>query len=336
MPELSVVIPIYNEEEVLPALFQRFYPALDKLGVTYEVIFVNDGSRDRSAALLRQQFELRPDVTRVILFARNWGQHLAIMAGFERCRGERVVTLDADLQNPPEEIPKLLAKMDEGYDYVGGVRGERATDTWFRRNASRLANFVRERTTRIHMTDQGCMLRAYSRPIVDAINACTELNTFVPALAYTFANNPAEVEVKHVERAAGATKYSLYKLLRLNFDLVTGFSLVPLQLFSLAGFLVALGAMGLVVVQVVRRLLIGEAAEGLFDSVIEGLEMFLSGLVLFGIGLLGEYIGRIYQEVLRRPRFLVSGVLEKLEPEDSRVGRPHAAEAQADPLARVK
>jgi undecaprenyl-phosphate 4-deoxy-4-formamido-L-arabinose transferase len=186
------------------------------------------------------------------------------------------------------------------------------------------------------MTDQGCMLRAYSRPIVDAINACTELNTFVPALAYTFANNPAEVEVKHVERAAGATKYSLYKLLRLNFDLVTGFSLVPLQLFSLAGFLVALGAMGLVVVQVVRRLLIGEAAEGLFDSVIEGLEMFLSGLVLFGIGLLGEYIGRIYQEVLRRPRFLVSGVLEKLEPEDSRVGRPHAAEAQADPLARVK
>ncbi|MGH8710762.1 MAG: glycosyltransferase family 2 protein, partial [Burkholderiales bacterium] len=120
LPVLSVVIPVYNEEEGLPALFARLYPALDKLSVNYEIIFVNDGSRDRSAALLRQQFGRRPDVTRVVLFAGNYGQHLAIMAGFERCRGERIVTLDADLQNPPEEIPKLLAKMDEGHDYVGG------------------------------------------------------------------------------------------------------------------------------------------------------------------------------------------------------------------------
>ena len=335
-PALSVVIPVYNEEQGLPALFARLYPALDRLAVTYEVIFIDDGSRDRSPAELRRQFELRPDVTRVIMFARNWGQHLAIMAGFERCRGERVVTLDADLQNPPEEIPKLLAKMDEGHDYVGGVRSQRTVDTWFRRNASRLANLIRERTTRIHMSDQGCMLRAYSRPIVDAINGCSELNTFVPALAYTFAHDPAEVEVQHVERAAGTTKYSLYKLLRLNFDLVTGFSLAPLQAFSLVGFLIALGAMGLVVFQVVHRLVRGEAAEGVFSSVMDGVELFLAGLVLFGIGLLGEYIGRIYQEVLRRPRFLISGVLEQLGPEDARAGTPHAATAHAEPLARVK
>jgi undecaprenyl-phosphate 4-deoxy-4-formamido-L-arabinose transferase len=258
------------------------------------------------------------------------------MAGFERCRGERIVTLDADLQNPPEEIPRLLAKMDEGHDYVGGVRTQRA-DSWFRRNASRLLNFLRERTTHIHMTDQGCMLRTYSRPIVNAINACTEINTFVPALAFTFAQNPTEIEVEHAARAAGTTKYSLYRLVRLNFDLVTGFSLVPLQLFSLAGFLLALGAMGLVIVQVVRRLLIGEAAEGLFDSVIEGLEMFLSGLVLFGIGLLGEYIGRIYQEVLRRPRFRVSGVLERPDAGDVPVPAKHeSAEARSEPLATIK
>lgn len=229
MVTLSVVIPVFNEEGGLPTLFARLYAALDRLGLPYEVIFVDDGSHDRSAALLRQQFELRPDVTRVIVFARNCGQHLAIMAGFERCRGERVVTLDADLQNPPEEISKLLAKMDQGFDYVGGVRTERA-DSWFRRNASRILNFLRERTTHIHMTDQGCMLRAYGRPIVNAINSCTELNTFIPALAYTFARNPGEVEVEHARRTAGATKYSLYRLLRLNFDLVTGFSLVPLQL----------------------------------------------------------------------------------------------------------
>jgi undecaprenyl-phosphate 4-deoxy-4-formamido-L-arabinose transferase len=336
MPALSVVIPVFNEEGGLSALFERLYAALDRLGVPYEVIFVDDGSHDRSAALLRQQFERRPDVTRVILFARNWGQHLAIMAGFERCRGERVVTLDADLQNPPEEIPRLLAKMDEGYDYVGGVRAQRV-DSWFRRSASWILNFLRERTTRIHMTDQGCMLRAYSRPIVNAINSCNEMNTFIPALAYTFARNPGEVEVEHSKRAAGATKYSLYRLVRLNFDLVTGFSLAPLQLFSLAGFFLALGAMGLVVVQIGRRLVMGEAAEGVFDSVIGGFQMFVFGLMLFGIGLLGEYIGRIYQEVLRRPRFVISGVLEKPEAgAPAAEARDAAAVRSAPPLATVK
>jgi undecaprenyl-phosphate 4-deoxy-4-formamido-L-arabinose transferase len=335
-PALSVVIPIYNEEQGLPALFARLYPALDRLDTTYEVIFVDDGSRDRSAALLRQQFEQRSEVTRVVLFAHNYGQHLAIMAGFERCRGERIVTLDADLQNPPEEISKLLAKMDEGHDYVGGVRTRRA-DPWFRRNASRLLNFLRERTTHIHMTDQGCMLRAYSRPIVNAINACTEVNVFIPALGYTFAQSPSEVVVEHAERTAGSSKYSFYKLLRLNFDLVTGFSLAPLQVFSLAGFVLATGAMGLVIFQIGRRLVIGEAAQGLFDSVIEGLEMFLSGLVLFGIGLLGEYIGRIYQEVLRRPRFLISGVLEKPVAEVSPpTEKKVAAEVRSEQLAGIK
>jgi undecaprenyl-phosphate 4-deoxy-4-formamido-L-arabinose transferase len=323
-PIISVVIPVYNEEAGLPALFARLYPALDRLGQRYEIIFVNDGSRDRSAAILRQQFELRPDVTRVVLFNANYGQHLAILAGFQRVRGNRVVTLDADLQNPPEEIAKLLVKMDEGFDYVGGVRTERQ-DTWFRRNASRLLNMLRERTTRIHMTDQGCMLRAYSRQIIDAINQCEEVNTFIPALAYTFANNPAEIQVEHEDRAAGTTKYSLYKLMRLNFDLVTGFSLAPLQAFSLVGFALAVASTGAVVFQVIHRLVRGEAAEGMFQSVTDAMQFFLFGVVLFGIGLLGEYIGRIYQEVLRRPRFIVSAVLEELaDPVPQGESRKHA------------
>src|SRR5258707_5881095 len=252
----SVVIPVYNEEAGFASLFQRLYPALDALGMRYEVIFVNDGSRDRSAALLREQFARRPEVTRVILLNGNFGQHMAIMAGFERCRGERVVTLDADLQNPPEEIGKLLAKMDEGHDYVGGVRGE-PHDNAFRRLGSRVMNRLRERITRIHMTDQGCMLRAYSRDIVDAINACREVSTFIPALAYTFARAPAEVEVAHESRAAGESKYSLYSLIRLNFDLVTGFSVVPLQIFSLVGIGVSIASVLLYFVVLAPRILPG-------------------------------------------------------------------------------
>src|SRR6185503_4821811 len=277
----------------------------------YEVIFVNDGSRDRSAAVLREQFQRRPETTRVVLLNGNFGQHMAILAGFERTRGERVVTLDADLQNPPEEIARLLAKMDEGYDYVGGVRSERH-DNAFRRFGSRAMNAVRARITHIHMSDQGCMLRAYSRGIIDAINACREVSTFIPALAYTFAHNPAEVEVAHEARAAGESKYSVYRLIRLNFDLVTGFSVVALQLFSLFGILISVGAVLVYVAVMLQKLLAGEPAMALrtfWDRDI--LQFFLIGIVLFGLGLVGEYVGRIYQQVRERPRWLIQAVLEK-------------------------
>lgn len=307
-PQLSVIIPVYNEQEMLPALFARLYPSLDALGVTYEVLLINDGSRDRSAALLKDQFQARPDVTRVILFTANCGQHTAIMAGFAYCRGERVVTLDADLQNPPEEIAKLLAAMDQGHDYVGSIRQTREDSLW-RHLASRLMNRLRERITQIKMTDQGCMLRAYSRSIVKAIAATREVSTYIPALAYTFAANPTEVVVAHAERAAGQSKYPLYKLIRLNFDLVTGFSLAPLQLFSLVGIVLALASAAFVAYLMLRRLIVGPEAEGLFT--LFGLNFLLIGILLFGIGLLGEYVGRIYQQVRERPRFTIQAILEQ-------------------------
>jgi undecaprenyl-phosphate 4-deoxy-4-formamido-L-arabinose transferase len=306
--QLSVIIPVYNEEDGLQTLFDRLYPALDKLNVKYELVFINDGSRDRSAAMLRAQYQLRPDVTRVILFNGNFGQHMAIMAGFEKSRGQCVVTLDADLQNPPEDIGLLLAKMNEGHDYVGSIRRQR-NDSWWRHVASRAMNNFRERITRIKMTDQGCMFRAYSREIIDAINSCHEVNTFIPALAYSFARNPTEVVVGHDERLAGESKYSLYSLIRLNFDLMTGFSVVPLQIFSMVGMVVS-GLSGLFFVfLVVRRLIIGPEAEGLFT--LFALVFFMIGITLFGIGLLGEYVGRIYQQVRHRPRYLVEAVLER-------------------------
>lgn len=307
-PEVSVIIPVFNEEAGLPGLFARLYPALDALGTDYEVIFINDGSRDRSAAVLTEQWQARPDVTRVILLAANAGQHMAIMAGFEHCHGRIVVTLDADLQNPPEEIAKLVAEVRAGHDCVGTIRRQRR-DTLFRRWASRAMNRLRERITRIRMTDQGCMLRAYDRKVVDNINACAEVSTFIPALAYTFARHPTEIEVAHEERHAGESKYSLYSLLRLNFDLMTGFSLVPLQWFSMIGIAVALGSAVFVIYLALRRLIVGPEAEGLFT--LFGIAFFLIGVTLFGVGLLGEYIGRIYQQVRHRPRYLVGAILER-------------------------
>lgn len=310
-PQVSVVIPVYNEEAGLGALFDRLYPALDRLGVPYEVVFVNDGSRDRSPAILKDQFLKRPDVTRVILFNGNYGQHMAIVAGFEHCRGERIITLDADLQNPPEEIAKLLAAMDAGHDYVGSIRRTRR-DSWWRHAASRTMNRVRERITRIKMTDQGCMLRAYSRDIARAIAASREVSTYIPALAYTFAHSPTEVEVEHAERAAGESKYSIYKLIRLNFDLITGFSLVPLQLFSMFGMLVSAGAVLTYLIVIVNRLVLAGWREGfatLWDRDI--LAFFLVGVLLFGLGLVGEYVGRIYQQVRERPRYTIQAVLER-------------------------
>jgi undecaprenyl-phosphate 4-deoxy-4-formamido-L-arabinose transferase len=306
-PEISVIIPVYNEEDGLPTLFARLYPALDQLETPYEVVFINDGSRDRSAALLREQYERRPDVTRAILLAANAGQHMAIMAGFEHARGQIIVTLDADLQNPPEEIAKVIDKMREGHDYVGSIR-RRRQDSFFRSSASKAMNYLREKITRIRITDQGNMLRAYSRSVVNAINSCKEVSTFIPALAYTFSRHPAEVVVEHEERAAGESKYSIYSLIRLNFDLLTGFSLVPLQWFSMLGIVVSLGSAALFVLLMVRRLIVGPEAEGLFT--LFALMFFLIGLALFGIGLLGEYVGRVYQQVRHRPRYLIEAILE--------------------------
>ncbi len=307
-PQVSVVIPVYNEQAGLDQLYARLYPALDALGRSYEIIFVDDGSRDTSVALLREQFQKRPDVTRVVVFAGNFGQHNAILAGFAQVRGQYIVTLDADLQNPPEEIGKLLVELDRGHDYVGSIRQMRQ-DSFLRRWPSRLLNLIRERTTSIEITDQGCMLRAYSRQVVDAINHCPEVNTFIPALAYLFARNPTEIPVKHEERAAGESKYSMYRLLRLNFDLMTGFSIVPLQIYSLVGLLIAFGSLALFVYIMIERILYGADAQGVFT--LFSITFFILGVLLLGVGLLGEYVGRIYAQVRGRPRYLIQAVLEE-------------------------
>jgi undecaprenyl-phosphate 4-deoxy-4-formamido-L-arabinose transferase len=316
-PYLSVVIPVYNEADNLEPLFARLTAVLDWIGRPYEILFTNDGSRDRSLALLRGFQQRYPREVRVIDFNGNFGQHMAIMAAFERVRGEVVVTLDADLQNPPEELPKLLAAIDAGHDVVGSYRRERK-DNVLRRWASRVLNGVRERTTRIRMRDQGCMLRAYRRHIVEAIAASNESSTFIPALAVNYATNPTEVEVEHAARAAGESKYRLYDLVRLNFDLMTGFSVLPLQLFTVFGLLTALGSLGFVAFLFVRRLVVGPEAEGVFT--LFAILYFLVGVGILGLGLVGEYVARIYQEVRRRPRFVIREVIEATDITGAGVG----------------
>jgi len=308
---LSVVIPVYNESTNLDHLCSRLLPVLDNLHKPYEVILTNDGSKDDSQTILARLYAARPDVIRVIQFARNYGQHPAIMAGFEIAEGDVIVTLDADLQNPPEEIPKLLALIDAGHDVVGGYRGNRL-DSAYRKFISKVSNIVRAKITKIDMRDQGCMLRAYRREIVRLIVDSRESTPFITALAQYFAGNPAEVEVAHEERHGGVSNYNLYKLIRYNFDLVTGFSLVPLQLFTIFGIVASALSGILVVYMFLRRIFLGPEAEGLFT--LFAIAFLLISVAITGLGIIGEYVGRIYLEVRERPRYVVKTILGKDKP----------------------
>ncbi len=300
---VSIVIPVHNEAEVLPSLFKRLLPVMDSLSQSYEIILVNDGSKDNSAAILDDYQNRYPEHIRIIHFNGNYGQHMAIMAGFEHVSGEIVITLDADLQNPPEEIPKLLTLAQAGHDVVGGYRMDRQDSAW-RLWVSKWHNILREKIApSLKMKDEGCMLRAYHRDIVKAMTETDEKCTFIPALAMIFAHNPAEIGVKHEARTEGTSSYNLYKLIRYNFDLITNFSLVPLQIFTFIGIIVSALSGAFVIFLFVRRLMIGPEAEGLFT--LFAILFFLMGIVLMGLGIVGEYIGRIYQQVGGRPRFLI-------------------------------
>jgi undecaprenyl-phosphate 4-deoxy-4-formamido-L-arabinose transferase len=307
-PELSVVIPVYNEEENLPELLQRLKTSLGAIGQPYEVIFVNDGSRDRSLQILKDA-SAADAALKVVDFNRNYGQHAAVFAGFEAARGDIIVTLDADLQNPPEEIVKLVSKMDEGYDVVGSVRQQRK-DSLFRKVASKFINRVTSWVTGVQLHDYGCMLRAYRKDIVKTLCASKEISTFIPVLADLFAGRITEVPVAHAERSRGESKYSVWKLIRLQFDLITSFSLLPLRATMVVGFFTAILAMIAGAILITGRLLMGPdwAVSGIFT--LFSAMFFFIGILLFSIGLLGEYVGRIYMEVRRRPRFVIRHVIQ--------------------------
>lgn len=306
-PFLSIVVPVYNEETNLKNLVARLQKILVTMGKSYEVILVNDGSTDKTATLLKRFVDGSAMPLRAIHLAQNYGQHMAILAGFEHMRGEFAVTMDADMQTPPEELPKVLAKIDEGFDYVGTFRLKRQ-DNRFRTYVSWLVNRVREAVTRVRMRDHGCMLRAYHKDIVREVLKSRDRSTLVPVLAYTYAKNFTEVGMKHASRKGDASKYTLYKLARMNFDLFTGFSLVPLQLFTFVGLFISFLSSMLVAYLLFRRFVWGAEAEGVFT--LFAIVFFLLSFIITGIGILGEYVGRTYQLLQDRPRYLVREILE--------------------------
>ena len=300
-PYISVLIPLLNEQESLPELQQRLRDALDNIGKPYEIIYINDGSTDNTQHIL-EDFHKRFPTVKVIEFNKNYGQHMALFAGFQSCQGDIIITIDGDLQNPPEEIPKLVHKMEEGYEVVATYRKIRH-DSLFRRFASNIVNKITSRLVGVKLKDYGCMLRAYSRPVIDHINMCSESSSFIPALANTFARKIVEIEVAHAERKMGQTKYSIFRLLRLNFDLMTSFSLLPIQFIGVLGSIIAALGLLFAVFLIIRRLIVGPELEGTFT--LFGILFFFIGIQIFALGVIGEYIGRIYQEVRRRPRFII-------------------------------
>ena len=310
-PYLSIVIPIFNEEANITHLWERLRAVLVEHFATpertWEVIFTVDGSRDASLDMLRAIARDEPRVS-VVEFNRNYGQHAAIFGAFALVEGDVVITMDADLQNPPEEIPKLVAKIEEGFDVVGGWRqGRTDNDSLFRTLPSKLVNAVTRKTTGVRLHDYGCMLRAYRREIVEAMLQCKERSSFIPALANSFAKRIAEVPVGHAERAAGDSKYGLWKLINLQFDLLTSFSLLPLQMLSVLGVIISALGIGFGIILLLYRFLHPEGAvEGVFT--LFAILFFFVGAQFLAFGLLGEYIGRIYQEVRDRPRYVVKKV----------------------------
>lgn len=305
---ISVVVPVYNEEGCLSELIDRSLAALAGTGKRYELILVDDGSRDASAEIMTRYSAQHPDRVISCILNRNYGQHSAIMAGFSLVRGDFVITIDADLQNPPEEFTRIVAAAEEGNDVVGTVRQQRK-DSLLRTIPSKVINFVAQKATGVKMHDYGCMLRGYRRSVVEAMRLCNERSTFIPVLGNSFARHTCEIPVEHAERAVGDSKYSIWKLINLQFNLLTCMTTFPLRLLTYAGIAIAGTGFALSVLIFVMRLFADPSwtVSGIF-TLFAVLYIFC-GVQLIGIGLLGEYIGRIYNDVRARPQFFIEELL---------------------------
>jgi undecaprenyl-phosphate 4-deoxy-4-formamido-L-arabinose transferase len=305
---VSVVVPVYNERENLPELVRRTLAAGRALGRPWELVLVDDGSRDGSGDMLEAYARENAGEVKALLLYRNAGQHNAILCGFAHAQGDILVTLDADLQNPPEEIGRLVSKIEEGFDVVGSVRQDRQ-DAVFRKVFSGMVNLMVRRSTGVILHDYGCMLRAYRRRVVDAMLACRERSTFIPVLANLFAKRVTEIPVGHAERAAGTSKYGFLKLINLQFDLLTCMTSGPLRLLSwVGGGISALSVLFGALLLVLRFAYGAEwAGQGVFT--LFAVLFFFVGTQFVALGLLGEYIGRIHGDVRERPRYILERVV---------------------------
>ncbi len=305
---VSIVIPVHNERLNLPQLIERCVKVGRALDRPWELILIDDGSRDGSSEMLAEAAKTYPGEIKSLILNRNYGQHNAILCGFANAQGDVMVTLDADLQNPPEEIPKLLAAIDDGYDVVGSVRADRQ-DVFARKLFSGIINSIVRRSTGVQMHDYGCMLRAYKRRVVDAMLQCRERSTFIPVLANLFAKRVTEIPVAHAARAAGDSNYSVIKLVNLQFDLLTCMTAGPLRLLTWLGGGISALAIGFAMLLFFLRVVFGSewAGNGVFT--LFSILFFFVGAQFVALGLMGEYVGRIHADVRERPRYILDNVV---------------------------
>ena len=305
---VSIVIPVHNERLNLPQLIERCVKVGRALDRPWELILIDDGSRDGSSEMLAEAAKTYPGEIKSLILNRNYGQHNAILCGFANAQGDVMVTLDADLQNPPEEIPKLLAAIDDGYDVVGSVRADRQ-DVFARKLFSGIINSIVRRSTGVQMHDYGCMLRAYKRRVVDAMLQCRERSTFIPVLANLFAKRVTEISVSHAARAAGDSNYSVIKLVNLQFDLLTCMTAGPLRLLTWVGGGISALAIGFGLMLFLLRVVFGSewAGNGVFT--LFSILFFFVGAQFVALGLMGEYVGRIHADVRERPRYILDNVV---------------------------
>lgn len=313
---VSIVIPVYNELANIDELVGRCRAVGEQLDREWELVLIDDGSRDGSSDRLVEAAASNPDHVKAVILNRNYGQHNAIICGFSHAKGDIIVTLDADLQNPPEEIPRLLEEVDRGHDVVGTIRIDRQ-DSLFRRFASGMINHLVKKTTGVMMHDYGCMLRAYRRTIVNAMLQCRERSTFIPVLANSFAKRTTEIEVSHAERSAGSSKYGFMRLINLQFDLLTCMTTFPLRLLTWVGVIVSALSVAFGAVLLILRLFLGPewAAAGVFT--LFAVLFFLIGVQFVAMGLLGEYLSRVHNDVRGRPRYFVDSVHDHTVLEDT-------------------
>ena len=309
MPNISLIIPVYNEEENLLFLFDAIFKALEPLSQTWEVVLVDDGSDDDSLEVLVQFAEKDPQHVRVVSFRRNFGQTAAIVAGLDYAKGEIIVLLDADMQNDPADIPMLLEKLDEGYDLVSGWRKRRKDAYITRTLPSNLANMLISRTTGVNLHDYGCTLKAYRREVLEGFRLYGEMHRFIPVFANSVGAKITEVQVNHRPRKFGKTKYGLERTVKVLLDLFTvkflvSYSSKPIYLFGGAGLALIFGSGTVLIYLFVRRLFstISVLGSPLFQIAIM---LFIMGFQSVLMGLIAELLVRTYYESQRKPTYRI-------------------------------
>lgn len=302
----DIIVPVFNEEGSLNLLLERITKSLENVSCKYRIILVDDGSIDQSVNIIREWITKKPENIALICLNRNYGQHAAIIAGFENSDAEAVITIDADLQNPPEAIPTLIKKLEEGYDIVYTTRGGGRKDNIFRRMSSLLKDYMVRKITGSNMRDSGCMLIAYRKEIIEVVLRCNERFIYIPVLANSFTKKTTEIVVAHAKRAYGESKYNFWKLLQLFFDILTGSTFMPLRFLTIFGGIMSVAGLSAGILLIVLRLLFGSvwAMDGVFT--LFGILFFFVGVQFFVFGIFGEYICRISMDVRNRPKFVIA------------------------------